>query len=70
MLPAEHAEQDLCNDRLTARLPVRLSVPSIDVSSGASGWFAAERRRLQRISIASWYGLGARSAANADSVMF
>jgi len=38
MLPAEHAEQDLCNDRLTARLSVRLSVPSnsTDFSSSSS----------------------------------
>jgi len=47
---------------LSVRPSVRPSVPSIDISSG---WFAAERGRLQQ----SIYTARTRSAANAGSVM-
>ena len=43
-------------DRMSA---VRLSVPSID---SISGWFAAERGRLQQISIDSRYAAPALSS--------
>jgi len=46
MLPAEYVEQSLCNGLVS----VRLSVSSIDTSSGG---FAAERGRLQQIAALS-----------------
>jgi len=63
-LPAQYAEQGLCNDRAS----VRPSVPSFDSSSGGQQVFAAERRasgryRWTAAGAGTAYQLQARSAA-------
>ena len=54
-------EQGISNGQLSVRPSVHLSVTSIDSSSG---WFAAERGRLQQIGLSI-----DRTAANVGSVM-
>ena len=49
------------------KISCQLSVPRVN-EAAACGWFAAERGRLQRISIDSWYAAHALSK-NAGSVM-
>ena len=64
-LPAEHAQHNLCNARVSVRPSVCLSVPS------AAGGFAAERpagRKYQSIAAGAVQHAGRRSAANAGRV--